>query len=427
MSLATNFFYYTPVNTKINYQQFKDYCDKINNDNIREELADLMDNLEKTIIASESFKQQENKPIVNQTKWQSYKIKKIPLNSLFMILNKLTRENFQDIMTESVEYKSLSSNDLNQLADVFLGKCIKETNNVKLFIDYLKALVDNKLWYVKVGDEILSFKDIMLNRLEHEYTKLTTIAGHIEDVFKNRICDENSANNLEGSQDYLKKKNIILSLIELIGIFFNNHLISYSLLLDIFNKLKTQYGELTTNKIYMELWLTLWNSVAQNIYDYYVTDYNNYCIWLEQQKNILLDTIGDNTTKTKNDIADVSRLVNLIDQSLMKNYGIINKQNEPKSSNEIKDEIKTLKDEFGFIEFKKQVNDPLMIKNYVIKHLFENININPSKSVLSFTLQNVKKHLMSKQEFDELITDLLEDEDIMCDFPNFETNIVNYM
>ena len=432
MSLVTNFFYYTPVNTKINYQQFKDYCDKINNDNIKEELADLMDNLEKTIVASEAFKHQENKPMVNQTKWQSYKIKKLPLNSLFMILNKLTNDNFQDIIVESLEYKNLSSNDLNQLADVFLGKCIKETKNVKLFIDYLKALVDNKLWYIKVGDEILSFKDIMLNRLEHEYTKLTKIAGHIEDVFKNRICDENTDNNLEGSHDYLKKKNIILSLIELIAIFFNNHLISYGLLTDIFDKLKTQYGELTTNKIYMELWLTLWNGVSHNIHKYFSDDYTNYHNWLEQQKNILIETITYSSDKTKNNIADVSRLINLIDHSLSKNYNIINvhteisnnESDESNDSDELNDEIKTLKTESDFIRFKNKHNGSEELKNYVIKHLFDNIN---NTSTLSFTLPNVKKHLMSSYEFKDLIDELLGDEDLLCDYPNFETNIMNYI
>lgn len=426
MSLATNFFYYTPVNVKLNYQVFEDYSNKIKNDNIEDELADLMDNVEKMIVTSESFKQQENKPIVNQTKWQSYKVKKIPLTSLFMILNKLNESNLDQMVIETLEYKVLSHEDVNQLADVFLGKCIKETKNVKLFIDYMKAMINNKLWYVKVNDNIISFRDIMLNRLEHEYDRLTKIAGHIEDVFKNRIRDENTTNDLEGSEDYLKKKNIILSLIDLIGVFFNNHLISCNLLKDIFGKLKDQYGEISSNKIYLELWLTLWNRVSGNIYGYFKTDYNVYFDWLLQQKNKLIEMVTNDQNKTKNNIADISRLINLIDNSLTNNYEIINEQSETKSIDDISDEIKNLKTEEDYNKFKIRYNEDT-IRNYVIKHLFSNINADVNNSILSVSINNISRYLMSKDDMKELIEELLDDDDIICDYPKFASNIKHYM
>jgi hypothetical protein len=426
MSLASNFFYYTPVNVILNYQIFKDYSDKIKNDSIEDELADLMDHVEKMIVTSESFKQQENKPIVNQTKWQSYKVKKIPLTSLFMILNKLNENNLDQMVLETLEYKVLSHEDVNQLADVFLGKCIKETKNVKLFIDYMKAIVNNNLWYVKVNDNIISFRDIMLNRLEHEYERLTKIAGHIEDVFKNRIRDENSTNDLEGGEDYLKKKNIILSLIDLIGVFFNNHLISYSLLTNIFDKLKDQYGELSSNKIYLELWLTMWNRVSGNIYSYFKDDYDIWFNWLLNQKNKLIEMVTNDQNKTKTNIADISRLINLVDNSLTNNYEIINGQSETKSFDEIIDEIKLLKTEEDYNKFKIRHNNET-IRIYVIKHLVLNISANSNNSILSTSINNICRYLMSKDCMMEIIEEILDDDDMLDDYPKFRTNINNYI
>jgi hypothetical protein len=345
-----------------------------------------------------------------------------------MILNKLTDGNIDQLIIETLEYKVLSHDEINQLADVFLGKCIKETKNVKTFIDYMKGMINNQLWYVKVGDNVISFRDIMLNRLEHEYERLTKIAGHIEDVFKNRLRDDSVSNELDGSEEYLKKKNIILSLIELIGTFFNNHIIGFNLLKDIFDKLKNQYSESTSNKIYLELWLTLWNSVSPNIYGYFKTDYDNYSEWLLQQKNKLIDIVTSDSEKmkTKTNIADISRLINLVDTTLTKNYELVNNQNEQKSFDEITDDIKLLKTDEDYNLFKVKNNDE-MIRNYVIKHLFENINVDKEKSILSFSLDKIQRLLMTKEDFIELVDELLEDDDIMCDYPKFANNIKLYM
>ena len=166
------------------------------------------------------------------------------------------------------------------------------------------------------------------------------------------------------------------------------------------------------------------------------------------KKNILIDTISNNTNKTKTNIADVSRLINLIDQSLTNNFLFSNKEkqinvltetkdeykdeneddDEDEDGDEIEDKIKTLKTKNDFIRFKERINNSLRIRNYVVKHLFENINEDPSKSILSSTMKNVKEILLSKDEYDSLITELLADEDdVLCDYPNFESNIHYYM
>lgn len=443
MSQVKDFFYYTPVISKLNFEMFRDYLNQIKNEDIDDNLADTMAQIDNLIVSSNAFKQQENKPIINQTKWQAYKVKKLPLTSLFMILNKMNNDNLELLVEESLQYKTFSFEDINQLADVFLGKCIVETKNVKMFIEYFKIMMDNKLWYTKNGDSIVSFREIMMDRLENEYERLTKIAGHIEDVYKNRIREEGNLNELDGSEEYLKKKNIILSLIELIGIFFNSKMISHSLLNNIFCKLNEQYNDLTSKKIYLEIWLTLWNSVSYNLYKYFETDYTEKSEWLVQQKNKLIDHITKNND-SKNNIADVSRLINLIDNSISKNYeniNLINKENDDKLKSDslkmqdilneesltfydLKDRIKTLKTSDDYKKFKNTYTNDT-IRNFVIKHLFDNVN--GDGSVIKITMNNIKTHLMDTNELKDLVGSLLEDDEIICDYPNFKNNINNYL
>ena len=64
---------------------FEDYNKNLLNKPISDEIADQMNVIENMIISSDAFKMQENKPQVNQSKWQSYKIKKIPTRvSIFL-------------------------------------------------------------------------------------------------------------------------------------------------------------------------------------------------------------------------------------------------------------------------------------------------------------------------------------------------------
>lgn len=421
----SEFFYYTPVTNKVNFQVFKDYAEKLKKEQISEKLAEMMGKIEHMIISSNAFKLQENKPVVNQSKWQSYKVKKIPLTNLFMILNKMTNDNLDQMIIESVSYKTFTLEEINQLADVFLGKCIMENKNVKLFIEYFKAMMNNQLWYIKNTDKVISFRDIMLDRLENEYERLTRIAGHIEDVFKNRIREDNSSNELDGSEEYLKKKNIILSLINLIGSFFNNKIISVSLLEHIFDQLKNQYADSTSKKIYLELWLVLWENVSNNLHDCFNEKYTIYVTWLTEQKNKLIELVTVNSDN-KNNIADISRLVSLIDNSLNKNYEhtINNTSYENTSFYDLKDDIKNLQSSSDFINFKKLYNEEV-IKNFIIKHLFDNTNA--ESTTLPLSIKMIKTHLMEDNMFKELVNSLLEDEDIICDYPNFRKNINKYI
>jgi len=431
-----DFFYYTPINTKINPQIFKDYSDNVSKEPISEKIADLMSNVENMIVSSNAFKMQENRPTINHMKWQIYKVKKIPLTSLFMILNKINNDNIDNVIEETLQYKIFTQSEIVQIADVFLGKCIMETKNVSNYIKYLKSIMENKLWYVYDGEKrVVSFRDTIIDRLENEYNRLTRIAGHIEDVFKNQIKDDTMMNKLEGSEDYLKKKNIILSLIKLIGSFYNGKIISTSLLENILDNLRHQYDDnQETRKIYLELWLNLWENVSQNLNKNYRSIYESNYDWLKSKYEELVNwTMDEDSIDTKP--WDIMRLTTLIEKSLNKN-DISNHQSEmydvPANKNEELtifninvDEMNELfedDNDTAFNSFKMKYNKETLNK-YITKYLLENCEA----SILKKSISKIIKHFVTKKELEDLIQCVLNDDEIICDYPLFKKNIMQYL
>lgn len=404
-----DYFYYTPINNKLNFQMFKDYAEKYIN-SMSEDVADKMMSIENMIVGSPAFKNQESRPSVNQNKWQAFKVKKIPLTSLFMILNKITDDNFDQLVLESLQYKNFSLQEINQLADVFLGKCIMETKNVNIYIKYFKAMLDNCQWYVKTNDHVISFRDLMMDTLENEYNRLTRIAAHIEDVYKNQIKDDNMTNELDGSEDYIKKKNIIISLINLIGSFHNGQIISTSLLLNILENLKNQYIENPQyRKIYLELFLVLWKRVNGNLHNKYNDVYNVYNEWLINESQTQCD-----------------RLQSLIKESLILSEPIVEKLNdnyENCSFYEIPNELNKMLDIKIFNKLSRYSEN--VIEKLVTKYLLEECNNNHTR--LSTTIPIIIENVLEKDKFMNLINNMLQDDDIICDYPSFSAHINEYI
>jgi len=417
---------------------FKDYSNSVSKEPIDETVADLMINVENMITSSNAFKMQENRPVINQMKWQTYKIKKIPLTSLFMILNKINGEKLDTIIQETLQYKTFTKSEINQLADVFLGKCIMETKNVDSYIIYLKTVMDNELWYVYDEQEsrVISFRDTVIDRLENEYNRLTRIAGHIEDVFKNQIKDDAMTNKLEGSEDYLKKKNIIVSLITLIGSFYKGKIISTSLVLNILNNLKEQYEENPdTRKIYIELWLVLWTSISYLLINNSVLTYNENIEWLTKQMKILEVNSEQNKTNMS---WDITRLLSLIGKSLNVSSDIshyddnnkVNKKSEDITLFDIKiDEIHGMRDKSEFVAFKKKYDDRMQkmyIKKYILSKCVPKSGAENSIQFIN-TVNMIKTYLINNNSLHKIVDELLEDDDIICDYPLFRKNIKQYI
>jgi len=437
------FYYYTPIKTKINPQIFKDYSDNISKEPITDNIADLMNNVENMIVSSNAFKMQENRPTINHMKWQAYKTKKVPLTNLFMILNKISSDNIDTVINETLQYKTFTHTEIVQLADVFLGKCIMETKNVNNYMEYMKAIMRNKLWYMYDSEKnVISFRDTIIDRLENEYNRLTKIAGHIEDVFKNQIKDENITNKLEGSEDYLKKKNIILSLIKLIGSFYNVNIISTTLLIHILNNLRHQYDDnQETRKIYLELWLNLWDNVSLNLMNNCKESYNNNKDWLMKKYTELSNwrDVDEKSLEMGNETKpwDIMRLLTLIEKSL--DIGLdANKQEI--SLNKRDDTITIFNvDTSEFIELLEDKDDTLLKKfkmtcnsellNIIIsRYLLDNcVNSGERDDNYNRSIKRITKHLISHQEMEQIVSNILNDDEIICDYPLFRKNIGKYV
>jgi hypothetical protein len=499
-----DFFYYTPINNKIDFIKFKEHSNLIMSEQISDTVADLMINVEEMIINSKAFKMQANKPIVNHMKWQVYKVKKVPLTSLCLILNKITNNNLDNVIKETLEYKLYTLSDLNQLSDVFLGKCIMETKNVNNYIDYLKQVMLNKLWYVYDADNnVISFRDTIIDRLENEYVRLTKIAGQIEDVFKNQYKDDSLTNKLDGSEEYLKKKNIIVSVIKLIGSFYNGKIISTSLVEHILNKLRYSYDEnINMKKIYLELWLVLWDCVSLNLKNYYIEIHKHNNEWLLNVYNKLNSSIYEEKEW------DIIRLLTLIERSL----GLIDvtggkteltfgkteltlgktsgqspdvptstlvecKTDEQSSSISVptkvdrKTELTFKTDEhcssvpfptkvegktdsnvnrneitiydIDIEEFRdiletsnvneinnfKSKHDLIILNKYITRYVLDECipKINNLSNVFNNSLKMIQKYLLNENNFCTLINSILDDDDIICDFPIFRKHIKEYL
>lgn len=408
--------YYTNIIKTINFDNFNAYLEYVSTQNMTEEIAETMSNIEQLIVNSIAYKSQGIKQ-PHQNKWQAYKIaNKTPFTELCLILNRMNNNNIDELITEAVKYDTLSYIDIKQIADLLLGKCIKEPNNIEIYCKFFKQAVSSQLWYVYHDEKVVSFLDICLDQLEQNYKDLTKMAGYIEDMYETKkSINEEIVNGviitqMHNSELYLKRKNIIVGVIEIIGSFYNNKIISATLIENIFDNLKERYDgnrdENDTNestikktiKIYFELWLSLWNRVKFSLNE---NSYNTKYVWLEQMKEII----------------NCDRLKILIENSL-----ILSTKEVETTSLYLDDYIDTtknliaqLKTDDDFKEFAvKYKND---ISKYVTKYLLEQCNIDYSK--IKNMSEKIIGNLMTKEEFLNLIQNMLNNEDITCDYPNF--------
>jgi hypothetical protein len=408
--------YYTKVSEKPDIKLFAKYMAHNATLDLNELVADQMSAIEQMIINSSAFKSQGTKQPY-QNKWQAYKIStKTPFSELCLILNRMNVNNLDELIQDSVKYDTLSYNDIKQLADLLLGKCIKEPNNIETYTQFFKKAVNNSLWYVYYEDKVISFLDICLDQLEHDYKNLTKLAGYIEDMYemqKNKVDNVTVGGvvmtQMHNPESYLKKKNIIIGLIDIIGAFYNNKIISSTLLENIFDNLKERYESVGSTgkktKIYFELWLALYNKVKNNLSE----QSRNYKYgWLTVEK----DHIGDD------------RLVILIENSL--NADGANGADDAISIEDFVDNVKNLIANLhtasDYEMFAKEHGQ--QAERYVSKYLLEQCNKDLTK--LPHAISMITKYLMPADKFKKMLADLLDNDELMCDYPNFVKWAKNY-
>lgn len=412
--------YYTEIKTKINHNIFNKYSSKVSSIDMSENTANMMIALEDMILSSEAYKSQGNKQTVNTDKWQTYKTKKAPLMDLFFCLNKLSENNIISSVEEAFKYTNLSIKDTNQLADIYLGKCIMEQQNIEIFIMFFKMILSKGCWNVicqeqkNEGIQIVSFREIMMDRLQNEYIRLIKIASHIEDMFKNQLRENGEIGSREGSDEYIKKKTIIISLINLIGELFNNKIISSTLLFNIMEHLKHNYMiNPIFRKIYIELLLILWDKTVINIYMTYKEQYDEYqCFFAELINNINCERINfmiESSMKYIENLKTNKKMIKEIFTNIKRALNYYNKHNLDMNKNNI-------------LFFKNEINETIkedIIIEYLMHSSNENANLNENMDIIMNFIDEIKLKYYIKNA--------LLDDDLICDFPKFKRYVKDYI
>lgn len=405
MNSTLGYSYYTPITTKNEYNDFMNYMNHMSSQKLTENIANKMTTIEQLILNSAAYKSQGIKQ-PHHNKWQVHKLaNKTSLTELCLILNRINSSNTDELIGEATKYDRLSYNDIKQITDILLGKCIKEPNNIETYCHFLKCAISNSLWYVYHDNNVISFLDICLDQLENNFKDLTKMAGFIEDMYESQKIKEEVINGIiisqmHNSEQFMKRKNIIIGVIQIIGSFYNNQIISNKLLENIFDDLKYRYNDMSEHKhkikIYFELWLSLFNKVKNNLPD---DDFHNKCEWLVQMKddigcdrlNILIEN-SLNEDNIKNNIVIVSDLID-----------------------EIKNLIALLHTDDDFKEFATKYGKE--VNKYITKYILEQSNID--LEILNTTIHKLTTYVISKKDLNKIVNDLLNDEEFICDYPNF--------
>lgn len=389
---------YTPIITKIDQTQFNKYIEIYMTKEITTKTLKAMETIEQMIIASNAYKSAKNKQLVSIDKWESYNIKKTTLSELFFHLNKITFDNLTETVTQTKQFNKLTLTEINQLADVFLGKCIIEQNNIDILLIYFKLMLKNGCWTVyDTNSDIktISFRDIMMDRLQNEYVRLIKISTQIEEEYKNQ--------NAINSDQYMKKKGIIISLIELIGSFFNEHIISVTLLCNIFEELQTNYEKDVREINFIELILVLWNKTALYLYCAHNEIYNNYKNWLITIKS------------------SCNRLNMLITKSIDIIDGI------KKDNKQITTILLKIANEH---DLNNKTNNILFITEYLTDNMEDKIiNILLTNEQLNYdiVINILINYFVSEQSLKQYITNVLNNDDMICDYPKFNMYMKRYV
>ena len=214
-----------------------------------------------------------------------------------------------------------------------------------------------------------------------------------------------------------------------------------------------------TRKIYLELWLVLWDNVVLNLKSNSNEIYKTNEDWLVNQLDVL------HSTKILS--WELTRLTTLIDKSLdlMKsinpNIKSVDGNSQSKPEIIVSDvnnclvppdntsifnlqttEFKQLftKEENGYKLGDESVykSDYILLKNkyteillnkYILKYLLETCvsKTNENSGKFQTTINIIITYLIDKDKLLKLIDTLIEDDDIICDYPIFKKNIKLYI
>jgi hypothetical protein len=242
---------------------------KINKDQmVSYELSVQFDKINEMFRTSTQYQESKKKINYNQYNHNRWELKKEEDNSVINIicigLNKITEQNYGEIIKEIDSQEIVLYDDLEKLVDKIIHKCISEPQFIKIYMRVIKHIMTNCSWIVDDQNMVpVTFRRIFLNQLETRFSNL------INDV-KNMKYEESESELVVIHNK--QRKGLVTLICELyLSKIIGNQLVRY-----IFRNFETAFDSSNLNQ-YVEYWLLLLQTVMN--------------IWLESEKQYLDEQI----------------------------------------------------------------------------------------------------------------------------------------
>lgn len=417
-------YYNTEINTHFNYSILESYIKnkKINN-NLSEEIIQKLEDCRQKICNSKTYfdisKKQNLTSYSTSDRWKMINLKKNILSNVFIILNKLTVDNLHYILDEMKEIKLGKYEDFVKISDIFAGKCTLETDNLFSLIIFLKHLNTYENWYVKHNDYIFSFRELILITIQKEFNKLIDMAGDMEKRYINSV-----SLNDEITNEFVKKKKIILGLIQFLAELFNNKLFSDIVNMIILKKLYDEYQK-NNQYIYLELFIVYFKHTYINLKINNNQTYNDIIRYMTY-------IIDNSDIPTRITFIINSLLSMTSNKEVEKSYSIIeNKQEQELEENDIlnlDDQLEYLLNEYfinlDFAELvcsleKKNFNNNKLL-DYIFKYLASSLTILNDKEINKLIKKILLKFNINYSIVENRLLELINNDDIISELPLIE-------
>lgn len=412
-------YYITEINVHINYSILESYIkNKKTNNNLSEEIIQKLEECRQKICNSKTYielsKKQHLTSYSTSDRWKMINIKKNTLSNIFIIFNKLTADNLDHILVEMKEISLVKYDDFVKIADIFAGKSTLETDNLTSLINFLKQLNSYENWFVENNNYVYSFRELILITIQKEFVKLIDMAGDMEKRYVS-----STVINDESTNEFVKKKKIILGLIKFLAELYNNQLFSNIVNQIILKKLYDEYIK-NDQDIYLELFVVYFKYTFDALKLNDIDIYNSIIIYLHG----LLDKNNQIASRISFIITTLLTVTNP-DDDILDNMEIDDIENDDISILELDDQLEFLINEYNIthdfteliqaLEKKKFTESRLL--DYIFKYLTSSVSILHNSDTNEIIKKILLKFNMTRDIVENKLSELMKDDDIICDLP----------
>ena len=388
----TNNLHYVNITTKIPWNCFTTFIS--DNKNVDQEIIDQMSTQLSTSKAPSRVQKKVETKIDNPI-----------IDNIRLIWNGFMTDNTANIIAETSKYNNFSIEDLRILADEFLGLCHSRIDNVDVYTEYLKTMTRNRYWYVKLNDETaVSFRDLVLNRLEDTYKLVLDCINEMDENFKiGKTTSDDSANN------YLKKKHILVDVFKTICSCYNNNILSQEIMISVLDNLRNEHSKRHNDStIYLEIIILMWRSISANIHANNNEYYTNTMLWFNKEQYL-----------TENNRMHIMLGTVLSSNDISQNDAI----NEDKTFYDVENMLINCETDDEIIRF--STNNKVNFNLYLVKYLLDAVV--DGREHLAMMKDAICQCVGGVEQFKKIMYDMMENDDIQCDFPLYASNALEFL